>query len=99
MRKWKKGCAGLLTAAMAIGMIAPGAAVTADAENTSVPALTPKYEMKLDGSLDVTVNGADQITPDLRVIGNDNGTPPAYDGTEVYSYDSIAGQAINIGSR
>lgn len=98
MRKWKKGCAGLLTAAMAIGMIAPGAAVTADAENTSVPALTPKYEMKLDGSLDVTVNGADQITPDLRVIGNDNGTPPAYDGTEVYSYDSIAGQAINIGS-
>lgn len=54
MRKWKKGCAGLLTAAMAIGMVAPGAVKTVDAANTVVDELIPKWQYDFEGNLEET---------------------------------------------
>lgn len=54
MKNWKKGCAGLLVAAMAAGSILPAGTLTVEAaaENVELPAA--KYEMNFENTLDVT---------------------------------------------
>lgn len=91
MRKWKKGCAGLLTAAMAIGMIAPGAAETVDAAASDTVVPTPKFELSMDETLETT-----GLTIKKVVSGAWGSAMTEYSGTEQYVEDAIEGKSLYL---
>lgn len=95
MKNWKKGCAGILAAALTVSAVLPGTgvAVKADGEaEAAASVLLPKYEMKFDGSLEVTGTGGEDgvsVFPAVRNIESQ------YSGDLIYT-EGIDGQAISM---
>lgn len=96
MKNWKKGCAGILAAALTVSAVLPGTGVAVKAEGeaeAAASALLPKYEMKFDGSLEVS--GTADTMPQISLVTSGESLP-AYAGEAVYTEDAVDGQAINL---
>lgn len=98
MINWKKLCSGLLAAALVMtsvpgGLLAKPIAVNAAIQAVTVP--TPKYEMHLDGNLDVkTAEGVQNIEAKTALKGTLEEAPDRV----AYVQDSVKGQAIDFGA-
>lgn len=102
MQNWKKGCAGLLAAALTVGSIIPAGVLTANAQDetetgAAAQALEPKYAMDFEQNLDVEYGDlAEALEVKVVQSGSGGSELPSYAGEVKYTEGHNGGFAVDL---